>query len=148
MNHDPMTNLPPHILAHITGDRRRRLIEYLLRWGEPAAALACLDCWLATQPPLITLREARARVLIELGRVEAALDSLDAIDTERGMSESRRALRLRALAALGRWDAAHALLPDPPTDTSTWRLRADLLTRQRRFDEAAAAYAQIDNMLP
>jgi ATP-dependent DNA helicase RecQ len=148
MYHDPMVNLPPHILAHVTGERRRRLVEYLLRWGEPDAALASLDCWLAAQPHLITLREARARVQIELGRAEVALDSLDAIDAERGMSASRRALRLRALAALGRWDAANALLPDSPADVSAWRLRADLLTRQGRFDEAAAAYDRMTALLP
>src|SRR5215470_8578665 len=95
---DPLTSLPPHILAHIPGDRRRRLAEYLLRWGEPTAALDCLESWLATQPHLATLREARARVLIELGRAEEALDNLDAIDAQRGMSESRHAIRLRALA--------------------------------------------------
>jgi ATP-dependent DNA helicase RecQ len=148
MYHDRLTILPSHILARITGDRRRRLVEYLLRWGEPSAALACLDCWLATQPHLITLREARARVLIELAGAEAALDILDGIDAERGMSESRRALRLRALAALGRWGEAHALLPEPPADASAWRLRAELLTRQGRFDDAAAAYAQIGGLLP
>jgi hypothetical protein len=63
--HDPLISLPAHILTHVTGDRRRRLLEYLLRWGEPAAALACVDCWLGGQPHLATLREARARVLIE-----------------------------------------------------------------------------------
>jgi hypothetical protein len=83
MNHDPLTALPPHILARVTGDRRRRLVEYLLRWGQPIAALACLDCWLTAQPHLITLREARARVLIELARVEAALDILEGLDAER-----------------------------------------------------------------
>ena len=112
IQHDPLISLPTHILAHITGERRKRLLEYLLRWGEHAAALACLDGWLAGQPHLATLREARARVLIEQDRVQLALETLDQIDEERGMSESRRALRMRGLAALGRWDAAHALLPE------------------------------------
>src|SRR3954451_24215245 len=111
---DPLTNLPAHILAHVTGERRKRLLEYLTRWGEHSAALACLDCWLGGQPHLATLREGRARVLIELERAQLALETLDQIDEERGMSESRRALRMRGLAALGRWDAARALLPEDP----------------------------------
>src|SRR5215207_600144 len=122
--HDPLTTLPTHILAHVTGDRRKRLLEYLLRWGEYTAALACLDCWLAGQPHLATLREARARVLIEQDRVQPALEALDQIDEERGMSESRRALRMRGLAALGHWDAAQALLPEHPSTATDWRLHA------------------------
>jgi ATP-dependent DNA helicase RecQ len=119
-----------------------------MRWGEPAAALACLDCWLGGQPHLATLREARARVLIELDRAQPALEMLDEIDAERGMSESRRALRLRGLAALGRWDAAHALLPKHPSTANDWRLHAELLTRQGRFDEAAATYVRVVDLLP
>src|SRR5215213_1671231 len=134
IQHDPLINLPTHILAHITGERRKRLLEYLLRWGEYTAALACLDCWLSGQPHLATLREARARVLIEQDRVQPALETLDEIDDARGMSESRRALRLRALAALGRWEAARALLPKHPDSATDWRLYAELLTRQGRFD--------------
>ena len=148
MHHDPLISLPAHILAHITGERRKHLLEYLLHWGEHAAALVCLDCWLSDQPHLATLREARARVLIELERPQPALETLDQIDSERGMSESRRALRLRALAALGRWDAAHALLPAHPSLATEWRLQAELLTRQSRFDEAAEAYARVAELLP
>ena len=96
IQHDSLISLPAHIIAHVTGERRKRLLEYLLLWGEPAAALVCLDCWLVDQPHLATLREARARMLIELERAQPALETLDQIDAERGMSESRRALRLRA----------------------------------------------------
>jgi ATP-dependent DNA helicase RecQ len=148
IQHDSLISLPAHIIAHVTGERRKRLLEYLLRWGEPAAALVCLDCWLVDQPHLATLREARARMLIELERAQPALETLDQIDAERGLSESRRALRLRALAALGRWDAAHALLPEHPSAANHWRLHAELLTRQGRFDEAAVAYAHVADLLP
>ena len=62
---EPLAAIPDHVLVHITGERRRHLIEYLLRWGQPAAALRALDGWLAAQPHLVTLREARARVLLQ-----------------------------------------------------------------------------------
>src|SRR5262245_33139724 len=139
---DSLISLPDHILAHITGERRRRLSEYLLRWGEPDAALRTLDVWLAAQPHLATLREARARVLIELERPAEALIALDALDSERGMSESRRALRARTLAALGRWDEAHALLAERPADIASLRLRAELFRRAGHFAAAAECYAR------
>src|SRR5258706_6870195 len=145
---DLLVTLPDHILIHITGERRRRLVEYLLRWGEPAAALRALDGWLAAQPHLATLREARACVLIELGRAEEALAALDAIDAERGMSESRRALHARALAVLGRWDAAHALLAERPGDIAALRLRAELMRQKRSFAAAAECYASAAELMP
>ena len=80
---DTLTALPAHLIAHVTGERRKRLLEYLLRWGEPDAARACLDTWLEAQPHLATLREARARVLIEMAQSEAALPILDELDAER-----------------------------------------------------------------
>ncbi len=144
---DPLLSLPLHLLARITGERRRRLLEYLLRWGEPTAALQALDCWLAAQPQLVTLREARARVQLELGMPETTLTILDELDAERGMSVSRRDLRLRALAAVGRWDQAYALL-QPLDSVGDWRLYAELLRRQGRFDEAAAAYGRAGELIP
>jgi len=140
--------IPVHLLARITGERRRRLVEYLLRWGEPAAALHALDCWLAAQPHLVTLREARARVQLELGIPESTLALLDELDGERGMSASRRDLRLRALAALGRWDDAYVLLQQPLESVGDWRLYAELLLRQGRFDEAANAYHRAVELMP
>src|SRR5262245_1607067 len=139
---DNLVDIPDHILAHITGERRRRLVEYLLRWGEPAAALRALDTWLAAQPHLAMLREARARVLTELGRIAEALAALDSIDAERGMSESRRALRARTLAAHGLWEEAHALLADRPADIASLRLRAELFRREGRYTAAAECYAR------
>src|SRR6266545_2366169 len=144
---NPLLSLPLHLLARITGERRRRLLEYLLRWGEPTAALQALDCWLAAQPQLVTLREARARVQLELGMPETTLTILDELDAERGMSVSRRDLRLRALAAVGRWDQAYALL-QPLDSVGDWRLYAELLRRQGRFDEAAAAYGRAGELIP
>ncbi|GAB4198371.1 MAG: hypothetical protein OHK0022_17630 [Roseiflexaceae bacterium] len=145
---DPLTTLPPHLLAGVTGDRRKRLLEYLVRWGASPSALACLDVWLEAQPHLATLREARARVLIELGRPDEALALLDALDGERGLTETRRQLRVRALAAAGRWGEAHALLPARQDDPGVWRQRGELLRQQGRYDEAAAAYVRFEELLP
>lgn len=148
-DHDePLAALPPHLLAHVTGERRRHLADYLLRWDLPRAALRCAEAWLAAQPHLATLREMQARALIECGRPAEALAPLDELDAERGATETRRALRMRALAALGRWDEAHALVPDRPDDPGAWRARAELLRRQGRLDEAAAALDRVAGLLP
>jgi ATP-dependent DNA helicase RecQ len=148
-DHDePLATLPTAVLAHVTGERRRRLTDYLLRWQRPDAALRCLETWLAAQPHLATLREARALALVECGRPQEALAALDELDAERGVTDTRRALRLRALAALGQFDEAHALIPDQPGDPRPWRLRADLLRRAGRFDEAATALARLAELLP
>jgi ATP-dependent DNA helicase RecQ len=147
-HNEPLAALPEHVLAHVTGERRRRLVEYLLRWHAPQAALRCLEVWLGDQPHLATLREARARALLECGRAAEALPPLDELDAERGMTEGRRALRMQALAALERWDEAHALIANRPHDPATWRARAELLLQQRRLDEAATALARMAALLP
>lgn len=145
---EQLTSLPENLVARITGDRRKHLVDHLLRWGAHAAALRCLESWLSGQPHLATLREARARVLVELGRPDEALVVLDAIDAERGITESRRSLRVHALAALGRWQAAHDLLGERQLDATTWRMRADLFRKEGRLDAAAEACARAVDLMP
>jgi ATP-dependent DNA helicase RecQ len=147
MLNDTLIALPDHLLARVTGDRRRRLVEYMLRWGAPDAARQALEAWLAGQPQLVTLREAYARVLLELERPADALALLDELDAERGMTDGRRELRMRALAAQGQWAAAADLLPagDEP---GAWRLRAELLIGQGRHAEAASALERAAALLP
>ena len=145
---DSLTSLPDHVLAHITGERRRKLADYLARWGEHTAALAYLDVWLAAQPGLATLRELRATMLIERACPAEALTLLDALDAERGVSVSRRTARIRALAAQGRFVEAHALLPERLADLTAWRLRAELYRHEGRFAESADALACAADLLP
>ncbi|MBC8161532.1 MAG: hypothetical protein H7Z42_09980, partial [Roseiflexaceae bacterium] len=144
---DALTTLPAHVLGHITGERRKKLVEYLARWGQQPAALACVEVWLQGSPQLATLREMRANLLIELGQADESLVMLDDIDAERGMSQSRRNARIRALAALGAFEAAHALIVQPE-DATSWRTRSDLFRRQKRFADAASALSRAAELLP
>lgn len=143
-----LTTLPAAIVQRISGERRKRLLDYLMRWREYPAATAYLTIWLEAQPFLATLRQAYASVLIEQGNGAAALDLLDAIDAERGVTQSRREARLIALASLGRFDEAYALLDGRDDDAATWRLRTDLLRREGRFAEAEAALGRMAALLP
>src|SRR5919199_3443271 len=109
---NPLLALTPTLLHHLRGARRTELIAYLKHWNEHAILLRYLDTWLAAQPELATLRQARAEALIGVGQPAAALAELDALDQERAVTQDRRRLRLAALIAAQDWVAAEALV-DP-----------------------------------
>src|SRR5919206_971174 len=132
---NPLLALTPTLLHHLRGARRTELIAYLRHWNEHATLLRYLDTWLAAQPELVTLRQARAEALIALGQLQAGLAELDALDREREVTKERRRLRLTALIAAKDWEAAAALL-GPGTDYD----RGDFLIAQGRKEEARAAY--------
>ena len=134
---NPLLALTPALLHAVTGDRRTRLITYLKRWNEHATLLRYLDTWLAAQPELATLRQARAEALIALGQLAAGLSELDSIDQERAVTRERRRLRLTALIAMQAWDQAAGLV-----DEGTSYDLGDLLAAQGRFDEAKRAFAR------
>ena len=134
---NPLLALTPTLLHLITGDRRSRLITYLKHWNEHATLLRYLDTWLAAQPELVTLRQARAEALLGLGQPMQALAELDAIDQERETTETRRRLRLAGYLAAKDWTAVAALI----NPENGWE-RGDLLLAQGHAQEAVRAYAQ------
>ncbi|MDQ5854626.1 MAG: hypothetical protein M3380_21650, partial [Chloroflexota bacterium] len=134
---NPLLALTPALLHHVTGDQRQRLMAYLKHWDEHATLLRYLDVWLAAQPELATLRQARAEALVALDQPVPALQILDALDEERGVTAGRRQLRAAALLAAGEWAAVEALL-DPLSRGN----RGDLLMAQGRYQEAKCAYAE------
>src|SRR5918998_6611345 len=79
---NPLLALTPALLHHVTGERRKQLLSYLRRWDEHDTALRYLDTWIAAEPNLATLRQARAETLIEMGQPDVALRELDALDEE------------------------------------------------------------------
>jgi ATP-dependent DNA helicase RecQ len=144
---NPLLDIAPAALSLIAGDGRKRLVSYLSRWGHSDTLLRYLDAWLAEQPASVTLREGRARVLVDVGRGDEALAILDAIDAERPASATRRQLRLRALMAAGRYSeldlALDAMAEDPAQEVGAWLLRGDALRARGRLDEAADQYRAV-----
>jgi ATP-dependent DNA helicase RecQ len=143
MKHDgangpnPLLALTPALLHAITGERRTRLITYLKRWNEHAVLLRYLDTWLAAQPELATLRQARAAALIALNQPAAGLVILDELDDERSVTESRQRLRFEALLSSRSWDKATQLL-----GTLGSAAYGDLLMAQGDLHGARRVFAQ------
>ncbi|NTV64101.1 MAG: RecQ family ATP-dependent DNA helicase, partial [Oscillochloris sp.] len=149
---NPLLDLASAALSLIAGDTRRRLVSYLNRWGYSETLLRYLDAWLLDQPASVTLREARARVLVDLDRGEEALTILSAIDAERATSVTRRQLRLRALLTARRYAeldlALDAMAEDAVQELAAWLLRGDALRAQGRLDEAANLYRTVGERDP
>jgi len=150
-----LLDLPPAALETVRGERRSRLIAYLGRWGHDSVLRAYLDHWLDAQPEGATLREHRARVLIAGGEEAEAIDALailDTLDTERGVTQTRRQLRWDALRALGRHDDLLALAPQPEIVSAAtaydWLRHGDALRDVGMFDDAADAYAHVTELQP
>ncbi|NTU85265.1 MAG: RecQ family ATP-dependent DNA helicase, partial [Chloroflexales bacterium] len=149
---NPLLEIPPAALALVAGDARKRLVAYLSRWGHHDALLAYLDAWLEDQPASVTLREGRARVLVDQGRGAEALAALDQIDAERAPSLSRRQLRARALLAARRFAeldlALDVLAEDEDQVLFAWLQRGDAMRARGQHEEAAEAYAQAAEIDP
>lgn len=150
-----LLDLPPAALDTVRGERRSRLIAYLGRWGHDSVLRAYLDHWLDAQPEGATLREHRARVLIAAGEATDATEALailDTLDTERGVTQTRRQLRWDALRALGRHDDLLALAPQPEIVSAAtaydWLRHGDALRDVGMFDDAADAYAHVTELQP
>ncbi|HSH80822.1 MAG TPA: RecQ family ATP-dependent DNA helicase [Herpetosiphonaceae bacterium] len=135
---NPLLALTPALLHHVTGDRRKQLLAYLRRWNEHATALRYLDTWVAAEPNLATLRQARAEALIEVGQPEMALHELDQLDEERGPTTSRRNVRLAALLTARDWAGVETLIG---SGLST--IRGDMFLAQGRYEEAQAVFSTL-----
>ncbi len=153
MNCDALTQLglSPDQTTHITGRQRTRLINFLLRWEQYEAALACLEEMLAITPNLVTLHDARTRALLGLGQPDAALDVMRVRHQIRTSATSRD-LEARIHVARGDTETAlqiaKDLVSEQPESTTAWRLLG--MVQLARNDPAAAlaAYHRLADLRP
>lgn len=144
--------LPTAAVAVLRGERRERLMKYLAAWGHDDALLRYLDQWLADQPDLATLREAQARALLGVGQAKETLAALDALDATRKPTQTRNALRIRALQALDQHDAIMSRTTRPqdatPENAFAWLSYGDHCRAAGQLDDAAEAYEIAADLLP
>jgi ATP-dependent DNA helicase RecQ len=153
MVQDALKNLGllPEQCAQITGRRRTRLINFLLRWEQYETALACLEGMLDRNPERVGLLDAKARALQGLGRLDSALDVIHARNQIR-TSVTSKALQARIQLARGGSQAALALaqrlVETRPDSIMAWELLGSIHLEGNDLDAAKAAFRQIASIRP
>lgn len=153
MNKDTMAHLglSPQRTTHITGTRRTRLINFLLRWEQYEAALACVEQMLAYNPDRVGLLDVQAQALLGLGQPDLALDVMRA---RHQISSSLSSRRLEAQVHLALGDAEAALriadewVSERPESITAWGLLGKVHLARDDFDAALAAYRSVADLRP
>lgn len=144
-------NLTPEQCAQITGRRRTRLINFLLRWEQYEVVLACLKAMLAENPERVGLLDARAQALQSLGRLD---DALEVIQTRNQISTSVRSQALQARIHLARGESraalglARYLVEAQPDSILAWELLGSIYLAIDDLDAAQDAFRQVAKILP
>ena len=153
MNQDTLAQLglSPDQTTHITGNRRKRLISFLLRWEQYEAALACLDEMLALNPDLVSLLDAKARALLGLAQPQAALDVMQGRHRIR-TSLLSRALEARIHLALGEsatsLHIARQLVAERPDSVTVLASLGEVQVAREELDAALTTYRRLAELRP
>jgi ATP-dependent DNA helicase RecQ len=144
-------NLSPEQSAQITGRRRTRLINFLLRWEQYEAALACLERMLASDPERVGLLDAKTRALLGLGQVD---ESLDVSRARNRISSSLSSQVLLARVHLARGEVQPALTialrltTETPDSITAWDLLAAVRLAGNDLDGAHSALHHLSQLQP
>jgi ATP-dependent DNA helicase RecQ len=153
MSQDTLTHLglSPDQTTHITGNRRSRLINFLLRWEQHEAALACLDEMIPLNPRQVSLYDARVKALLGLDQPDAALDVMQARHQIK-ISLSSRTLEARVHLARDDTEAAlgiaYDLVSERAESVMAWGLLGEVHLARDDFDAALAAYRHLSELRP
>ena len=137
--------------AQITGRRRTRLINFLLRWEQYETVLVCLDKMLAVKPDWVGLLDSKAQALLGLEKANAALD---VIQTRNSISTSIKSQTIQARVHLARDEFQAALsialhLVDTRPDSITaWDLLGAIHLEGNDLDAAQSAFRRLADIWP
>jgi ATP-dependent DNA helicase RecQ len=153
MKRDALSHLGlvPDRITRITGRRRTRLINFLLRWEQYEKALACLDKMLESRPDLVGLLDAKTQALMGVGQLDAAHALIQIRHQIRASLHSRR-LEARIYLARGDTESALAIAQDMVADRSesatAWGLLGEVHIARDDLDAALAAYRRLADLSP
>ena len=137
--------------GELTGQRRSRLIGFLLRWEQYETALTCLEHMFARSPTSVSLLDAKARAFLGTGQPPRALAAMKARH-ELSSSLTSRALEAQILTVAGNTDAAlriaNELVAERPETLTAWRLLGEMLVVLRDWDGALQAYGRVRDLRP
>jgi ATP-dependent DNA helicase RecQ len=133
------------------GNRRSRLLNFLLRWGHLEVLHACLDVLIPANPTLVSLLDLRARAFLAQSRPNDALEVMEERLRLRSSFPARARLA-RVHLARGDGEAAHriacALVEERDDSLTAWGLLGEVALAQGKTEAALAAYRRLGELRP
>jgi ATP-dependent DNA helicase RecQ len=143
--------LTPQEALQLPSRLRNSLVRFLLRWKHHTALAACLEELIPASPSLVSLLDARARMLLDEGLLHAALDTMRERHRLR-ISTSSQALVARIHLARHEVQAAleiaQTLVTEAGDKATPWSLLGDAQLAAGDHAAASAAYRRLNEIRP
>ncbi|HUT14936.1 MAG TPA: RecQ family ATP-dependent DNA helicase [Anaerolineae bacterium] len=144
-------DLTPEQTLQLSGRVRTRLVSFLLRWKHHVVLAGYLDDLIPANPDLVSLLDARARMLVDQGLPNAALDTMRERHQLR-TSMSSRALVARIHLARGdvhaALDTARTLVAEAGDKATPWSLLGEVHLTEGDHVAASAACRRLNEIRP
>ncbi len=153
MQTDPLTalDLTPANVPSLSTNLRRKLTDYLLRWGHFDQARRCLQQTLVTRPDLVSIYDDLARAYLGLDQPDRALEIMRRREALKVSTLSRRLVICTHVARDDLETAlqvSEALLADNPDNKLAQVIRGDVLAEAGQYDAAKAILCRLETIDP
>lgn len=132
---------------HLPGNLRTRLLNFLFRWERYDECITLIDA--IGRDDLVSLKDLKARVLIEKGRVPSAVRLMET-RLEQKFSPSALALLGRIYLKGGEVQRASEIAERLKTHngelTTVWGLAGDIALAQNELNQAETAFRRMDEL--